>query len=397
MLDLQLPDGDGMDLLPWILREHPGIPVVIGTSHATYEKAVQAIRLGAYDFIEKTADREQLLLPIRNAVEKRRLERVQSAMRRQLAGDRYLIAESKAMRELLTNLDRIAPKDEKILLIGEPGTGKGLVAQYIYSQSKRVGQPFPKLNCAGLPTNLIESELFGYEQGAHATAFARKDGLFHAADGGTLLLDEIGDMSLATQQNLLHVLQDGTVRRLGQNDTTTVDVRVIAATNKNLQEMVQAKTFRQDLFDRLNMFSFTIPPLRERPEDLLLLLELELSTEARKFERRPMKLTDEASAYVLSQRWGDNARGVQRLAKRLAAFSITDNVTMDELTRVLQLPEAAPETYRDAKHSWERDWFNRLLQATGGNKTKAAQIAGIDPKTLYTKLRDLGLGELTPD
>ncbi|MCL4306636.1 sigma-54 dependent transcriptional regulator [bacterium] len=397
LLDLQLPDGDGMEMLPWILQEHPGIPVVIGTSHATYEKAVKAIRLGAYDFIEKTGDREQLTTPIRNAVEKRRLERVQAALRRELRGDVYLVAESKAMRDLLTQIDKVAPTDEKILLMGESGTGKGIIADYIQSQSKRAGAPYIKLNCAGIPPTLIESELFGYEQGAHATAFQRKDGLFHAADGGTLLLDEIGDMSLGTQSNLLQVLQEGTVRRLGQNTAAKVDVRVLAATNQNLSMMVKEKQFRADLLERLQVFAFTIPPLRERPEDLLHILELELQSAAKLFGKQPLKLAPDAKALLLTLEWRGNARSVQSFAKRLTAYADGQTIAASDIKRFLEQPEAEPVTYKLAKGAWEREWLIRLLLATGGNRSKAAQVADIDPKTLYTKLRDHGLEEFSPD
>lgn len=397
LLDLQLPDGDGMDLLPWILREHPGIQVVIGTSNATYEKAVRAIRLGAYDFIEKTADREQLLLPLRNAVEKRKLERVQAALRRELRGDKYLVAESKAMWELLAKIDKIAITDEKVLLTGESGTGKEMVADYLQSQSKRAGAPYIKLNCAGIPPTLIESELFGYEQGAHATAYARKDGLFHAADGGTLLLDEIGDMSPGTQSNLLRVLQEGFVRRLGQNSDTKVDVRVIAATNRDLAQMVKANEFRSDLLSRLQVFSFAIPPLCERPEDMLLIMEHELALAAKVFDRKPLKVTPEARTVLLSLRWEGNVRSVQSLAKQLTAYAAGDTITPEDIQVQLNQPNHEPEKFRLAKTNWERGWFTKLLMATGGNKTKAAQIADIDPKTLYTKLRELGLGESPPD
>ncbi|NUO19476.1 sigma-54-dependent Fis family transcriptional regulator [bacterium] len=397
LLDIQLPDGDGLELLPWILREHAGIPVVIGTAHATYDRAVRAIRQGAYDFIEKTANREELLLPIRNAVEKRRLERVQAGLRRQLRGDNYLIAESGIMKELLARIDRIAATDEKVLLTGESGTGKELVAEYLHSQSKRADGPYIPFNCAAFPETLVESELFGYEQGSHATAYSRKDGLFHAADGGTIFLDEIGDMSTSVQTKLLRVLENGMVRRIGQNAEAKVDVRVIAATNKDLAARVKLKEFREDLYERLNVFTFNIPPLRERIEDMFLILERELAVAATKFDRRPPALSPEAKATLAALSWEGNVRTVQRLAKRLTAYVAGDTVYPEDIRRVIGQPDHEPETFRQSRVRWEREWFSKLLMATGGNRTRAAQIADIDPKTLYTKLRDLGLGEISPD
>ncbi|MBK6764768.1 MAG: sigma-54-dependent Fis family transcriptional regulator [bacterium] len=308
-----------------------------------------------------------------------------------------MVAESKAMQDLLAKIDRIAQTDEKVLLIGESGTGKEMVADYLQSQSKRAGAPYIKLNCAGMPPTLVESELFGYEQGAHATAYARKDGLFHAADGGTLLLDEIGDMSSATQSNLLRVLQEGTVRRLGQNGDTKVDVRIIAATNRDLASMVKANQFRSDLLARLQTFTFVIPPLRERPEDLLLIMEHELALAAKKFNRRPLQITPEARATLLSLTCSDNVRSIQSLAIRITAYSSGETMTPADILLQCEQPVSEPQSYRVAKAQWERGWYDRLLMATGGSRSKAAQTADIDPKTLYTKLRELGLGESPPD
>ncbi len=389
ILDIRMPEMDGVTLMARLRELQPGVEVVMVTGHGTIEMAVDAMRKGAYHFLTKPLKLSELLVTLGGAYEKSVLRR-EAALRKQEAKHRQphgdIVGTSSAMREVALLVEQVGPSDATVLLEGETGTGKELVAHAVHSASKRADGPFIVLNCAALSETLLESELFGHEKGAYTGATTSRPGLFEVADGGTLFLDEIGEMSLAGQAKLLRVLETGQFRRLGDVKELEVDVRVIAATNRNLDEMVRTGKFRQDLFHRINIFRIVVAPLRERREDIPPLAEHFLARHARGEARKV--LSPEAMASLVAYDWPGNVRELANIMERAVLLSRGSLISPDLLpigtsTTTQAAPAEAPLTLREA----ERRHITEVLAAFRGDKAAVARHLGITLRHLYRKMK----------
>src|SRR5882762_1000481 len=317
LLDVWLPGMDGLEVLSRVRTLDPEVPVIVISGHGSIETAVKAVRMGAQDFVEKPLSLEKTLLVVKNTLRQRRLESENRSLKQQVEQRYTMVGESPAIRALRGVITQAAPSNGRVLVFGENGTGKELVARAIHAQSLRSSGPFVEVNCAAIPEELIESELFGHARGAFTGALAAKKGRFELADGGTLFLDEIGDMTLKTQAKVLRVLQEQKVEPVGGTATMTVDVRVIAATNKNLEEEIRKGTFRDDLFFRLNVIPFHVPPLRDRREDVPLLARHFIAELSAEYGKRPKELSREVLDLLVAQPWPGNVRELRNIIERL--------------------------------------------------------------------------------
>jgi DNA-binding NtrC family response regulator len=392
--DVRMPGLSGVELVGQLRRLRPATPVVLMTAFGSIDTAVEAMRAGAFDYLTKPFEPEAVLLAIDRALDHRALAAENEQLRR--AVDRSaslgeLTGKSPAMREIFALIKRIAHKRSSVLITGESGTGKEVVARALHFHGERKGLPFVPINCTAIPEGLLESELFGHVRGAFTGAHSSKRGLFEKADGGTLFLDEIGDMGLALQGKLLRVLQDREIRPVGGTQSVRVDVRIIAATNRNLEEEIAAGRFREDLFYRLNVIPIHIPPLRERPEDVPVLVETFLR---RQSEDRRRYVSPEAMTRLMQHPWRGNARELENVIERALALSDAETLGADDIP----LPGAAaarPASGEDflaaaaarhtTLHELDELYIERVLELTGGNKAQAAEILGIDRKTLYRR------------
>lgn len=400
VLDIILPDEDGLSALKRLRQEQPQIPVLMISGHASIADAVEATRLGAVDFLEKPLDRDRVLIAIRNAIERVVLQQRVEALAARAMGpaDFDLIGESQVMSELKAAIAKVAPTAGRVLISGESGTGKELVARSLHLRSRRAGGPFVKVNCAAIPPGLIESELFGHERGAFSGAERRKRGLFEIADGGTVFLDEIGDMALAAQAKVLRVLQFGELTRVGGEHTLTVDVRVIAATNSNLEDKVRAGTFREDLYYRLAVVPMETPPLRLRLDDVPLLARAfchHFSIENGSPEKR---LDDDVLKLMQRYRWPGNVRELRNLCERLVIMG-GDPISRRDLPREFQGPTGASLdlstlqglTLKRARGLIERELIRQQLEQLDWNVTRTAEMLGIERTNLHKKMKLLDL------
>jgi len=409
---------EGLDILARIKMLYPDAIIVIMSGHGTIETAVKATKLGAYDFIEKPLSLEKLLVTLQNGFQLRDLSRENQSLRSRVAKSKVMVGESSAMQQLKQAIRRVAPTNSWVLITGENGTGKELVADSIHSLSSRYGKPFIEVNCAAIPEELIESELFGHEKGSFTGATQLKRGKFDLANGGTLFLDEIGDMSLKTQAKILRILQEQRFERVGGSQTIEVDVRVIAATNKNLEEEIRNNTFREDLYYRLNVVPFRVPALRERKEDIALISAHYL----REFAlpgSEPKQLSPEALKLLESYSWQGNVRELKNTIERLVIFS-DDGVILPEQVLAL-VPDMGKVTskatspasqvganvagllspdassLKDAKTEFEREFILKKLRENEWNVSKTAQVLGIERSHLHRKIRAYGIDERLSD
>ncbi len=400
LLDIVMPDSelDGLQFLPALkqLPHHPTAIIISG--NATIQNAVAATREGAYDFIEKPISKDKLLIAVKNALAQRQLTEENARLRREMTGQFAMIGESAALQKIREQISRVAPVNTRVLILGESGTGKELVARAIHEASERKPQAFIKVNCAAIPEDLIESELFGHEKGAFTGASATRDGKFLRADGGTLFLDEIGDMSLRVQAKVLRALQEGEFERVGGAQTVRVNVRVVAATNKNLEEEVRRGRFREDLWFRLNVVPIYMPPLRERKDDIPALVQHFCELYCRENGLRQKQLASEAMARLQNHDWPGNIRELRNAIERLVIMTATDAVTAADLPLNLQVSQPMlkssfqpGQTLREVRDQVERDYILACLESTGGNITQAAQILGIERSNLHKKMRGLGI------
>jgi len=396
--DLVMPGLDGMGVLAALKRDYPATAVIILTGQGTIESAVQAMKDGAYDYLTKPVDPTRLQVLLDKAVERTETVREVQLLRRQLrqrGAFGRLVGSSSAMQDIMRQIELAAPTDATVLVAGESGTGKELVARTIHDLSPRKRGPFVAINCAAIPETLLESEIFGHEKGAFTGAVERRQGCFELADGGTLLLDEVAEMQSATQAKFLRVLEEGQFRRLGGKAEIKVNVRVIAATNKDPARAVQDGALREDLFYRLNVFTIALPPLRNRMEDLPELVQAFLE-EFNDQHRRAVRGVDEAALAVLRQhRWPGNVRELRNVIERAVITCPGDLIGVQHLpTPLSPLPAAAPAaegtgvllTVGTTVEEAERQLILRTLEQTGNNKTRAAEILGISLKTLHNKL-----------
>ena len=317
LLDIQMPEMSGFEVLKKAKEINPNLSVIIISAHGSVENAIKATKLGAFDFLEKPIDRDKLLISVRNAVEHANLKTENKEIKKTLIGDEKILGNSKAITGILEIINRVAPLETRVLITGENGTGKELVARAIHSNSERKDKPFIEVNCAAIPNELIESELFGHEKGSFTGAFQQRIGRFELANKGTLFLDEIGDMSLQAQSKVLHALESGRIERVGGAKKIEVDVRVLSATNKNLKEEIEKGSFREDLYHRLNVIPIHIPPLRERADDIPLLIEHFANDIALKHKKPVVKFSEDAISLMQSLPWTGNIRELRNVIERI--------------------------------------------------------------------------------
>jgi len=405
LLDIWMPDLDGIEVLRGIKQMDADLPVIIMSGHGTIETAVKAAKLGAYDFLEKPLSIDKLELVIRNALSQRALLEKNRALKGEGRVDSEFIGASPVITAMLEQVRIVAPTNASVLITGENGTGKELLARSIHSGSRRSGEAFVAVNCAAIPETLIESELFGHERGAFTGASSRKMGKFDLAHRGTLFLDEIGDMSLATQAKILRVLEEKAFQRVGGNRDISVDVRVVAATNKDLKAGIMRGEFREDLFFRLNVFPFQIPPLRARRGDIPQLLRHFLVEYGRIYAKPDLVLSPDAEKVLVEYNWPGNVRELRNVVERLAIIStrevidtgmVPSSITDDGTAREGPANGTAPEIdYRKARELFEKDFFTRRLEENDWNISKTAEAVGLERSNLHRKMKQLGIRKST--
>ena len=398
LCDLRMPGVDGLELLPQLARRLPGATLILMSAHGGPELAIEAMQCGAYDYLAKPFTPSEALLTIRKARERERLRRDNALLRRdvlRVGGERPIVAASEAMIEVLELVERAAEFKSTVLLTGESGTGKEVLARAIHAQSPRRAEAFVAVNCAAIPENLLESELFGHARGAFTGADRARRGLFVEADGGTLFLDEIGELTPPLQAKLLRVLQEEEVRPLGESKARRVNVRVLAATARDLEQEVQAGRFREDLFYRLNVLRVRVPPLRERRQDIPLLLDHFLASFATSLGKPVRELTDDALEKLVAYAWPGNVRELENVIERAMILVRGDSIGVRDLPANVTAPAEAPETgaapeflLRSARRDAETEAIRRALAATGGNRTHAARLLGISHRALLYKLKE---------
>ena len=396
LLDIWMPGKDGLQLLEELKNSGFAIPVIIMTGHGSIETAIRATRLGALDFIEKPLDLNKIIITINNTLHIKALEEENALLRKKTEKDDEIVGSSSAIMKLKYQIDRVAPTDAWVLILGENGTGKELVARRIHQKSMRSSYPFVEVNCAAIPEELIESELFGHEKGAFTGAAERKRGKFDLAHNGTLFLDEIGDMSMPTQAKILRILQEQRFERVGGSQTIQVDVRVLTATNKNLEHEIAEGRFRQDLYYRLNVIPIYVPRLIDRREDIP-----ELSAHfLRAFS--PAKgskktITDGAIKKLMQHDWPGNVRELKNIIERLVIMTPGDVITADdimplgtrttsEMDKIFDMQEL-----KDARSEFERIFIERKLVQCGNNISKTADVIGVERSNLHRKIKSLGI------
>jgi len=411
ILDVRLPGMSGLDALTRIRAEHPALPVLMISGHASVGEAVQAVQAGATDFFEKPLDRDRVLVRVKNALEKRALEQEVRRLRADAERRYEMIGESPVMKALYRDIEKVAPTRGRVLITGESGTGKELIARAVHRLSPRRDAPFVKVNCAAIPGELIESELFGYERGAFTGAQARRKGMFELADGGTLFLDEIGDMSLNAQAKVLRALQSGEVTRVGGEKPISVDVRVVAATNKDLEKAVAEGEFREDLYFRLNVVPVRSPALRERREDVPALAAAFLRDFCAENGLKDKPVAAEVLERLQNKPWPGNVRELRNVVERMAILS-GDTIEVDDLPEdgklarasaakhaggELGLPDPIHDedgrrlTLREYRDRAERRYLVSTLEECDWNVSKAASLLGVERTNLHKKMRSLGV------
>jgi two-component system nitrogen regulation response regulator NtrX len=395
LLDVWLPGIDGLETLTRMRGQGTDTAVVMISGHATIETAVRATKLGAFDFIEKPLSIEKTVLTVRNALRQRELERTNAALNAELRDEWAMVGESVALRALRKQIELVAPTDGRVLIYGESGTGKELVARAIHARSLRSSAPFVELNCSAVPEELIESELFGHVRGAFTGATNPKRGKFEMADGATLFLDEVGDMSARMQAKVLRVLEEQRFEPLGGTTPMRVDVRVVAATNKRLEVEIERGNFRTDLLFRLNVIPFEVPPLRERTEDIPLLVEHFNQKFSLSYNKRPKRFEADAVEALRGYAWPGNVRELRNTVERVVIMHTGSKVGPSDLPPLGgEEPPAAAErfsSFRDASEAHQREFIRATLAEAEGNVSRAAELMGMDRSHLYRRMKALGI------
>ena len=393
--DVVMPGKDGLALLEELRTQGVTTPVVMMSGQAQIEMAVRATKLGAIDFLEKPISTDKLLLTVGNALKLQRLEAENRQLRQRL-GDHEIVWTGEAMKTVMAQVDRVAPTETRVCILGETGTGKELIARTLHEKGPRAGGPFVALNCAAIPAELIESELFGHEKGSFTGAAMRHIGKFEQADHGTLLLDEIGDMPVAMQAKLLRVLEEGEVERIGTTKPTRIDVRVVVATHRNLDALVREGKFRQDLFHRVVVFPITLPPLRERREDIPALIAHFANQVCAQNNWRPVGFSDEAVLALKEYSWPGNIRELRNMVERLMLLNTGDEVGMETVRLVLGQTDISAKirasgTLAEQVEDFEREVILLELKQSGFHMTNAAKRLGLERSHLYKKAEQLGI------
>ncbi|MBW1981005.1 MAG: sigma-54-dependent Fis family transcriptional regulator [Deltaproteobacteria bacterium] len=399
LLDIWMPGMDGIETLKKIRSYYPGLQVVMISGHGTIETAVTATKLGAFDFIEKPLSLEKTLLSIQNALNFRQLKDDNIILRQKAERDYKITGSSPAIRQLRETIERVAPTQATVLITGENGTGKELVARAIHRLSPRSNRPLVEVNCAAIPEELIESELFGHEKGAFTGANERRRGRFDLANNGTLLLDEIGDMSLKTQAKILRILQEQHFERVGGTKTIQVDVRIIAATNKNLEQRIKEGRFRQDLYYRLNVIPIHVPPLRERSEDIPLLVEDFIQEFTREGGLKEKHFSEAAIEVMKRQQWPGNVRELKNFVERLVILVPDDIIDTPHLPESFLQGCPTPQTataldqptFRQAKAEFEKEYLRKKLEEHNWNISQTAESIGLERSHLHRKIKAYGV------
>ena len=398
LLDIWLPNMDGIEALARIRERDPDAAVIMISGHGTIENAVRAIQLGAYNFVEKPLSLDKTVIAVGSALRQRRLEQENRYLRARVESKQVLIGESAVMRELRKLIRMAAPTHGRVLIFGENGTGKELVARSIHAQSLRKNGSFIEVNCAAIPEELIESELFGHVKGAFTGAVAARKGKFEAADGGTLFLDEVGDMSLKTQAKVLRVLQEQKVVAVGSAEGGNVDCRVIAATNKDLEREIAAGNFRDDLFFRLNVIPFHMPPLRDRREDIPALVDHFIEDFCAEYGKKPKKASAEAMELLMAYQWPGNVRELKNVIERLVIMVATDEIGAKDLPPPLRKGrEESSDGLGDfpslasAREAYEKQFILKKLRDNEGNVSRTAEALQIERSHLYRKMKAYGI------
>lgn len=398
ILDISMPGLNGLELLKRLNEAHVNSTVMFMTAHGSIENAVKATRLGAFDFLEKPVDREKLLISVRNAVDQSKLKKNISELESHADIDESIVGNSSKIKEILSLIERVAPTDVRVLISGENGTGKELVARAIHKNSIRNNKPFIEVNCAAIPNELIESELFGHEKGAFTGAMQQRAGKFELADTGTLFLDEIGDMSLQAQAKVLRAIEDGKIERVGGSKKIDVDVRIVSATNKNLIEMIKNAEFREDLFHRLNVIPVTVPPLRERPGDIPLLVKHFSVLISKKYKRKEPEFSPDAISLLQKLKWTGNIRELKNIIERVIILvnkpvinyhDIEFLVPSEKFTFDEMIEES--NSFQDFKDKAEKAYIIKQLELHNWNVSKTAESLDIQRSHLYNKIKKFGL------
>ena len=401
LLDIWMEDIDGIEVLKRIKASFPMIPIIMISGHGTIETAVQTTKLGAFDFIEKPLSLEKVLILIKNALNYRKVQEENIYLKTTFMKDEIILGNSEPIKKLLKDIDKVAPTNSWVLITGENGSGKELVAKLIHKKSKRANKPFIDVNCAAIPEELIESELFGHEKGSFTGAIEQKKGKFDLANGGTIFLDEIGDMSLKTQAKILRILQEQKFERVGGHNVIKVDVRVIAATNKDLIEEINNGNFREDLYYRLNVVPLHVPPLRERKDDVPILAKYFLNKFSFEHSGYARQLSDEAVNVLLKNSWKGNVRELKNLMERIVILEDSDVVTEQHIKKFLVISdnniniescEELINSYNnlsEAVNIFEKMFIEKKIRINNGNISKTAESIGITRRNLYRKMKSL--------
>jgi two-component system nitrogen regulation response regulator NtrX len=405
LLDIWMPRMDGLETLQKLKELDPGLNVIMMSGHGTIETAVRSTKLGAYDFIEKPFSLEKVVITVGNALGVNRLREENASLRGMVLKEHEMIGNSQAMKQLQEQIMLVAPTIASVLITGDNGTGKELVARSIHYYSQRRDKPFVAVNCAAIPEELIESELFGHEKGAFTGAVAQKRGKFDLADGGTIFLDEIGDMSLKTQAKVLRILQERKFERVGATRTVDVDVRVIAATNKVLYNEIRAGNFREDLFYRLNVVPFRVPSLRERKEDISLLVGHFLEMFCLQEGRQRKVMLPEAMEMMINYDWPGNVRELKNIIERLVIMTPGTTITVNHIPDYISAGDTQREivvgrmgsmqefgTLREAREEFEKEFIIQKLEENDWNITKTAEAIELERSNLHRKIKSYGIG-----
>jgi two-component system nitrogen regulation response regulator NtrX len=395
LLDMVLPDINGLEVLKETMKLKPMIPVIMISKFGTIQNAVVATKIGAYDWLEKSADKELILLTVRNALEKDRLQKELSLLKEEVFKKYQMIGVSEPIKQVFGLIENFAQSDASVLIIGESGVGKELIARALHNKSNRQDKPFVKLNCAAIPETLIESELFGYEKGAFTGATGSKQGKLEVGDTGSVFLDEVGDLGLSAQAKLLRFLQEQEFERLGSTKTIKVDVRIIAATNKNLIAEIEHKNFRDDLYYRLNVITIFVPPLRERTGDIPILADYFFDKYSESNGIPKKSFTPAAIEYLKNLPWKGNIRQLENIIERAAILVKSQEIGPNDIARILESDEIPKKLLqkklKEATEQFEKEFILSILAENKGNKLKTAEMLGIDVSHLYRKLKDFGI------
>ncbi len=402
LLDIAMPEMDGIEVLRRFREIRPDMPVIMVTGHGTIETAVKTTKMGAYDFMVKPPELANLILVVKHGLEESRLREENETLKKSIARRYDIVGESEKIKALKRQIAVAGPTNGWVLIHGESGTGKELVARAIHRVSRRASGTFVEINCAAIPQELIESELFGHEKGSFTGATGMKRGKFELADGGTIFLDEIADMSLATQAKVLRVLQGQEFQRVGGTRTLKVDVRVIAASNKNLADEIKKGAFREDLYYRLNVIPLDVPPLRERPDDIPRLVRHFLQEFSAEYGQKPKTIEDDALAFFVRYAWPGNVRELRNIIERLIIMAPGPVLTVNDIPspvggtqRALEGAAARVRTHattlKDARMEFEREFITQKLKENSGNVSRTADAIGVERSNLHRKIRALGI------